>query len=266
MLSFRLKELNDVVDYFVLAEATLTHSGQSKELTYQNNKHLFEEYNHKIIHVIVDDMPTTTDNMSQAWDREYHQRDCLIRGIEQLDVKDTDVILINDCDEIPNSELLEQMKIHGINILKDKNNSKFAFERNPDFEIKDIVGFRQELYYYNIECKFNGIWSYGRALTYNKLKEIGSANTARRFYQMDKSEYYENVGWHFSYFGDADHIINKIKNFAHQEFNLEENLIKDKIEERIKNNKDPYGRDYINFTHFPIELNSNLPKNYKMLL
>jgi beta-1,4-mannosyl-glycoprotein beta-1,4-N-acetylglucosaminyltransferase len=266
MLSFRLKELNDIVDYFVLAEATLTHSGQSKELTYQNNKHLFEEYNHKIIHVIVDDMPTTTDNMSQAWDREYHQRDCLIRGIEQLDVKDTDVILINDCDEIPNSELLEQMKIHGINILKDENNLKFAFERNPNFEIKDIVGFRQELYYYNIECKFNGVWSYGRALTYNKLKEIGSANTARRFYQMDKSEYYENVGWHFSYFGDADHIINKIKNFAHQEFNLEENLIKDKIEERIKNNKDPYGRDYINFTHFPIELNSNLPKNYKMLL
>ena len=212
-------------------------------------------------------MPTTTDNMSQAWDREYHQRDCLIRGIKQIDdIKDTDVILINDCDEIPNVELLEQMKIHGINIFKDENNLKFAFERNPDFEIKDIVGFRQELYYYNIECKFNGIWSYGRALTYGKLKEIGSANTARRFYQMDKSEYYENAGWHFSYFGDADHIINKIKNFAHQEFNLEENLIKDKIEERIKNNKDPYGRDYINFTHFPIELNSNLPKNYKMLL
>ena len=266
MLSFRLKELNDVVDYFVLAEATLTHNCNPKELTYQNNKHLFEEYNHKIIHVIVDDMPTATDNMSQAWDREYHQRDCLIRGIEQLDVKDTDVILINDCDEIPNTELLEQMKIHGINILKDENNLKFAFERNPSFEIKDIVGFRQELYYYNIECKFNGIWSYGRALTYGKLKEIGSANTARRFYQMDKSEYYENVGWHFSYFGDADHIINKIKNFAHQEFNLEENLIKDKIEERIKNNKDPYGRNYINFTYLPIELNSNLPKNYKMLL
>ena len=267
MLSFRLKELNDVVDYFVLAEATITHNCHPKELTYQNNKHLFEEYNHKIIHVVVDDMPTTTDNMSQAWDREYHQRDCLIRGIKQIDdIKDTDVILINDCDEIPNVELLEQMKIHGINIFKDENNLKFAFERNPDFEIKDIVGFRQELYYYNIECKFNGIWSYGRALTYGKLKEIGSANTARRFYQMDKSEYYENVGWHFSYFGDVDHIINKIKNFAHQEFNLEENLIKDKIEERIKNNKDPYGRDYINFTHFPLELNSNLPKNYKMLL
>jgi len=264
MLSFRLKELNDVVDYFVLAEATLTHAGEPKELIFQNNKHLFKEYNHKIIHVIVDDMSTDISHMSKAWDREYHQRDCLMRGIEQLDIKDTDVILINDCDEIPNTEMLEQMKIYGINILKDENNSKFAFGHTK-VEIKDIVGFRQNLFYYNIECKFNGIWSYGRALTYSKLKEIGSANTARRFYQIEKNQY-ENAGWHFSYFGDVDHIINKIKNFAHQEFNLEENLIKDKIEERIKNKKDPYGRDYINFTYFPIELNSNLPKNYKMLL
>lgn len=266
MLSFRLKELNDVVDYFVIAEATLTHSNQPKELIYQNNKHLFEEYNHKIIHVVVDDMPTVNDNITQAWDREIHQRDCLRRGIEQLDIKDTDIILINDCDEIPNPEILEQMKIYGINIFKDEKNLKFAFERSDDFEIKDIVGFRQDLFYYNLECRYNGRWSLGRALTYGKLKEIGSANAVRRSYQMNKSEYYEGAGWHFSYFGDVDFILNKIKNQAHQEFNSEEYLLKEKIDEYVKNSKDLYGRDYIHFTHFPIELNNHLPKNYKMLL
>ena len=116
MLSFRLKELNDVVDYFVLAEGTLTHSGQPKELTYQNNKHLFEEYNHKIIHVIVDNMPTDTHHMTSAWHREIYQRNCLMRGIERLGIKDTDIVLISDCDEIPNTELLEQIKVHGCNI------------------------------------------------------------------------------------------------------------------------------------------------------
>ena len=143
MLSFRLKELNDVVDHFILAEATLTHAGEPKELIYQNNKHLFEEYNHKIIHIIVDDMPTDVSHIAKAWDREIHQRNCLMRGIEQLDIKDTDIILVNDCDEIPNPELLEQMKVHGMEIFKDENNLKFAFERSDDFEIKDIAGFRQ---------------------------------------------------------------------------------------------------------------------------
>lgn len=265
MLSFRLKELNDVVDYFILSEGTLTHAGQPKELIYQNNKHLFEEYNHKIIHIVVDDMSTDVSHISKAWDREMYQRDCLIRGIEQLDVKDTDIILVNDCDEIPNIELLQQMKIHGINVFKDENNLKFAFVRDG-FEIEDIVGFRQDLFYYNLECKYNGLWSYSKALTYGKLKEIGSVNAVRRSYEVYKYAYYENAGWHFSYYGDVDHIINKIKNFAHQEFNLEENLVKETVEERVKNNKDPYGRKDINFTYVPLESNHNLPKNYKMLL
>jgi hypothetical protein len=268
MLSFRLKELNDVVDYFVLVEATLTHSGQPKELTYQKNKHLFEEYNHKIIHVVVDDMPSATNHMGQAWDREYYQRDCIIRGVEQLDIKDTDIILVSDCDEIPKPELLEQIKTHGLNIFNDKNNLKFAFG-SIDPEIgnynKGIVGFRQDFFYYNLECKHAGIWWQVRAMTYAKLKEIGSANTARRFYEITQ-EYYENAGWHFSYFGDVEYIMNKIKNFAHQEFNSEEYLVKEKLEDYIKNNKDLYGRDYINLINSPLELNNNLPKNYKMLL
>ena len=264
MLSFRLKELNDVVDYFVIAEATLTHTCQPKELIFQNNKHLFEEYNHKIIHVVVDDMPTDVSRMEKAWDREIYQRDCLVNGIKQIDVKDTDIILISDCDEIPNLELLEQMKIHGVNVFKDEKNLKFIFENN--MEIKDIVGFRQDLFYYNLECKYDGRWSHGRALTYRKLKEIGSANAARITYQMNPYDYYENAGWHFSYFGDVNFIINKIKNQAHQEYNSEEYLLKEKIEEYVKNNRDLYGRNYINFSYFPIESNNNLPKNYKMLL
>jgi len=263
MLSFRLKELNNVVDHFVLVEATLTHSGQPKELIYQNNKHLFEEYNHKIIHVVVDDMPADVSHMAQAWDREYHQRDCVIRGVEQLDVKDTDIVLVSDCDEIPKPELLEQIKIHGLNIFNDENNSKFSSGNKEGYD-EGIVGLLQEFFYYNLECKHAGTWWQARAMTYAKLKEIGSANTARRFYE--NHQYYQNAGWHFSYFGDVDNIINKIKNFAHQEYNTEIYLNREKIEEYIKNNKDLYGRDFINLIHSPIELNNNLPENYKMLL
>ena len=44
MLEFRLKELNDVVDFFVLVESTKTFTGNDKELFFEQNKENFKEY------------------------------------------------------------------------------------------------------------------------------------------------------------------------------------------------------------------------------
>ena len=41
LLKFKLKELNDVVDYFVLIESKYTFVGNEKELYYEKNKGLF---------------------------------------------------------------------------------------------------------------------------------------------------------------------------------------------------------------------------------
>lgn len=55
LLEIRLHELSDVVDFFVLVEATRTHSGRFKPLYYKMNRHRFSHFNDKIIHIIVDD-------------------------------------------------------------------------------------------------------------------------------------------------------------------------------------------------------------------
>lgn len=86
MLEFRLTELDDVVDYFILVEANKTYSGFEKEYYYDNNKHLFVKFNHKIIHIKVDDMPDG-DGHNNIWARENHQRNCIIRGLEMLDLE-----------------------------------------------------------------------------------------------------------------------------------------------------------------------------------
>ena len=57
LLKYRLTILNEYVDYFVLVEATHTHVGKDKPLFYQENKELFTEFNHKIIHIVVEDLP-----------------------------------------------------------------------------------------------------------------------------------------------------------------------------------------------------------------
>src|SRR4030042_2627609 len=66
LLEVRLHELYDVVDYFVLSESTRTHSGQFKPLYYKMNKPRFERFKDKIIHVIVDDMPVTPEEIKRV--------------------------------------------------------------------------------------------------------------------------------------------------------------------------------------------------------
>lgn len=266
MLKFRLKELNNVIDYFVLVEATLTFSGNKKELIYKNNKHLFDEYNHKIIHVIVDDMPEQK-GFSKAWLREKIQRNSIVKGLNVLNLNNSDLIIINDIDEIPNTDLITQIKIHnGLNIFNDINNKKYFNPSLQDTKVynEGIVGLIQDFYYYNLECKHKGIWWQARILTYQKLKELKNPDDIRRLDILHR--YYQNGGWHFSYFFGITNIINKIQNFSHQEYNNEEYLNKSKIQYLIDNNKDLFNRDFVELEYTPISTNSFLPYNYKMLL
>ena len=57
---------------------------------------------------------------------------------------------------------------------------------------------------------------------------------SRRFPVISRS------GYHFTSIGNKESIINKIENWAHQEFN--DKIIKNNIEENIENGKDIFYR------------------------
>ena len=106
MLEFRLAELDHVVDFFVICEATLTHAGRPKELLFERHADRYAKYLHKIVHVVDDDMPPTDD----AWVREHHQRNALTVGLEGLNLAPSDWVLVTDCDEIPSTTLLASLQ------------------------------------------------------------------------------------------------------------------------------------------------------------
>lgn len=235
LLNFRFTELYDYVDCFVLVESTQTFTGTPKKLYYEENKDMFIKFADKIIHVIVDDMPDTQN----AWDREKHQRDCITRGVNKLNLLDSDVIIISDVDEIPNTSILAEIKTSGT--------------------FNGIFVLEQDMYYYNITTKFDNKWYKVKILNFYIFKQ-NSPETIRRTpcHAMYRG------GWHFSYFGDIDFIVNKINNFSHQEFNNEKFTNKSTIEKLIRNNKDLFFNKDPRYV--PIKKNKFLPKNYKMLL
>lgn len=89
--------MNDVVDKFVISEATETFSGLKKPLYYEENKEMFKEFEDKIIHVVVDDTP-----QGGTHERDTFQKNAVTRGLK--DATDDDIIIFSDLDEIPNPE------------------------------------------------------------------------------------------------------------------------------------------------------------------
>ena len=197
LLNYRLEVLNEYVDYFVLVEATHTHVGNEKKMYFKENKDKFKKFENKIIHIIVDDFPHKHPNIDinkyHQWLNERFQRECIERGINTLSLKNKDVILISDLDEIPNPKLLGKVKNNEIKITK--------------------YNLFMDTYYYNLNNKkISNKCCECKILTYFEYKNLNiTCHEIRRL--TNKIETLVNGGWHLSYFVDSNFIKNKIKNF-----------------------------------------------------
>jgi len=79
-----------------------------------------------------------------------------------------------------------------------------------------------------------------------------------------------DAGWHFSYQGGIDAIINKIESYAHQEYNKEEIKDRNRIESLVDKGMDVFGRCSHYSTieideSYPVFLRNNLDKFKHMI-
>lgn len=206
LLEIRLNVLDGVVDKFVLAEATLTHTGKPKPLYYQENRERFAKFADKIIHIVVDDFPEPPIDFTEAqmsWMRENWQRNGIFRGLS--DAADDDLVMISDVDEIPDPKVLRQKR-----------------------DWTGITAFGQIYanFYFNFIDQVRPVWHGTRLIRMKDLRAserwrinvphyavIDMANegfspTRVRYAKPDRK--IENAGWHFSYLGGAEAALRKI--------------------------------------------------------
>jgi len=246
LLNYRLNLLNNVVDYFVIVESRYTFTGKEKQLFYNENKYLFKNIHEKIIHIIVNDLPYKYPDMN-TWENEYFQRNVISRGISSINnLSDNDFIIISDLDEIPDPNTLYKIK-------------------KGDIVLDNITSLEMDLYYYNLNTKFEDKWIRSKIMSYKKYIEIKmSCNDIRD----SSSSKIPNGGWHLCYFGDEYFIQNKIQNFSHQELNNSNFTDIEKIKERVTKCSDLYDRNYRNcyIKKIKIEDNNYLPIDYDKYL
>ena len=228
MLNFRLHELNDVVDKFVVIESCHTFQGIKKSLVFEANKEKYNQFKDKILYIISDQQPHPN-----PWINERNLRNAAARAVQALSPASRDYIGISDVDEIPDSSTLEKLK-----------------------QATDVglLGFMHNFYYYNINWrkknKFHGavFGEVGKVFyefdfDFNAMRYAFKYSRGAEF-KVAGQRVFNAGGWHFSYFGDIGYIIDKINSFSHTEFNSAEYKDPARIKQLIAEGKDLFSRGH----------------------
>lgn len=246
ILEIRLNVLDPYVDCFILSEATKTFSGLEKPLYYQENKDRFEQFNHKIIHNIVED---TTLPELHPYQRDVFQKDniknCILKNIS-----DEDAIIWSDVDEVPNPEAIEKLETY----FQQEAIFHFAQENCMGYlnlvEVGGIIRAMTTDWDYEDRPRWLGTKLFGKSIL-NKytLSELRSKQENEKNYRIFPG------GWHWSYVGSEglsveERVLKKIECAAHSELNNDQ--IKRNVA-RVKDNKDPLGRDYAIYQTVPVD-------------
>ena len=223
LLDIRLNELADVVDEFILIESNITTTGKPKPLYFTENKEKFAKFLPKIRCVVLDDLPMTGD----TWVKERYARD---KFKELVKGKSGDVVMITDIDEIPAAAAV---KLY-----------------NPSMGLRC---FDQALYYYWLNC-YNAQWDWAKIIGYDEFMKMTPCQI--RYTNCKKLD--GPGGWHFSFQGGVDRIIEKIQAWTHSEYNRPEIVNAAWIEEAINTPKDVLRRANVPMKFVPID--STYPK------
>jgi beta-1,4-mannosyl-glycoprotein beta-1,4-N-acetylglucosaminyltransferase len=257
MLTFRLTELNEYVDQFIVMESGVDFMGNSKPLIFKQNEHLFEKWKDKISYLSFNELSSSELKIlsnvvkkntipivdfveeTNRTNIQLHLLTLLRDSLLSSDLYMEDIIMISDIDEIPDlskfSEIIDKIGFSPV-ILRQKNfiwSTKFI-STNPN------LGTTCHQFTSLITNTSVFLSSYFK----KDLTNLGG------FEIVDS-------GYHFSHFYNFDKTVNKLKLInpsvpSHVIENSWNNLVSIPINE----DSDVY--------HL-IEYDGELPKNIKLL-
>lgn len=242
LLEIRLELMYDKVDYFIISECDFTFSGLKKPFYFDENRNRFKKYLDKIIHLKHENMDeyvipkhnydgrkkdifdnilkrlefmrnsSKTEYGKPHWCRDFFHKEMVMIGMDNCQPED--IILFGDLDEIPNPDKL---------IL---NGEKFVLEQNNMiYFINTENGV--EKWYGTLICRFKDL--YENSCMFSRDNRLNFPKI-------------ENGGWHLTFMGGEDRIIEKIISWGHQEFNT--SYIKNSVSFKLSNNIDIIDRPF----------------------
>lgn len=217
LLELRLESYYDIVDRFVIVESDKTHANNPKPFNFAEHINDFEKYLPKI-HYVMDRSVVPYSGVGD-WSLENNQRNNIAQGLE--DAAPDDLIMISDLDEFPDPMIIKTIResfsdpskfvdfvayYDTSNYTKGKLIPFHSGMRINDFLDLSPVSFhlRSYLYYFNwrsdLPCEGTSICKFKHLKSPQALRD-GRKSLPRIV----------NGGWHFSYMGGIDKVIEKMQ-------------------------------------------------------
>ncbi len=209
LLTLRLEEMWDHVDYFVVVEADATFSGKLKPLFFLEHQARFQPYLDKLIYRAITNLPPIVRQSEEArFLRETAQRNSITGVVSDLNLSPNDIVIVSDVDEILRANRLSNL------------DNRLATSEYAIFVLANYRGYINNI----SDSALNGAsWVGPVACRVSTLLRDGAHQVRRG---KNKSgmvvgnrpadyNYVDNGGWHFSSFGGPRAFWLKAANFAH---------------------------------------------------
>ena len=228
ILEARMEYLNDIVDFFVVVEMDITHSGKPKSMNFANNISRYRSYLHKTIYIPYSpkpeeydfsQKPEKTDFASSHWKVENDHRNQIIMGLRFFSPEN--LVLISDVDEIPLKSAVETA-------------AKNLSDQRP------AIAFEQEMFYYNFNQRQVNNWCGTVITSISELMKNPPQLFRNQRFNLPKIT---ESGYHLSYWFTPEKIKEKIESFAHQEYNDEQYTDIEAIKKKMSEGIDIFGRE-----------------------
>jgi beta-1,4-mannosyl-glycoprotein beta-1,4-N-acetylglucosaminyltransferase len=195
MLTCRLEEMADGIDYMIAVEADVDHQNHPKPYHLSENLEQFSAWSDKLIVVRATDLPTN-DHAGDPWCRELAQRDWVRQGLCQVpNLDETAIILHGDVDEICTP-------LH---------------TRNVRPKPGQLISFDQRLHCFAVDWLHPDPWRGTVAGVLGSVMRLGPDPFARMRDTRNTNPHMPDAGWHLSWLGGRDAALAKLGSFCHPE-------------------------------------------------
>ena len=242
MLLLRLKELQHMVDTFVVVEANITHRGKLRDPVLKSmlDTKAFEPFKHKILYKFVELEPR-----EDAWVNENAHRRAIgdiVRAdiMPKLQQNQLLVGALSDADELVRPSVLAEF---------------IQTARLPKYR----RACEQRMYFYNF-CTLQQIPWNGTILFTGDPGDTQRLRDYRNRFCVIK-----DAGWHMSYFMSPEKIDLKLRSFCHAEFDPSKNsmLTEQHIVNMMSSSTDLFARQDNPFVRVPVH---DVPEHAKATL
>ena len=256
MLEFRLTELNEHVDYFIILDSDFDFAGNKKDSMFELNKNRFDSWKEKIIRI---DCPELTIELFNQINTEkypqyknlstdiinkdiiiFYMMIKLIETLPQLELDFEDIIMFSDIDEIPDFTTLDLI---------------------GDYLLFNSVILRQKKFFWTTKYIDKDL-SFGTSChQYTRIAR--NPLVLDHFYKVKSNKKFSNntfldSGWHFSHFEDLGNLHKKLELINNREYSLKDLKLK-------MNNLTPIKHPDLRDEYSLMNYEGNLPKNVHLL-